>query len=685
MKIEVHVSPSGDDRAPGTLEAPVKTLAAAQKRARLLHEQEGYSREGTVYLHEGEYRLSTPLTFGGEDNFPCCWRPYGEEKAVITSAQPVDGLKETSWKGMRAWQAYLPSVDKGGKVYHTLFAHGEERGRTRLPREGFYTIARTPNVDFEKAKTDPAYAVVFNKGTDTFEVEEGEMRQWENMEDVEAMFPHYWVEERSPLESYDEATRTVTLKYTTSYALVDDAVPRYSRYALENVKEALDTPGQWYIDRPTGILTYLPKEGETLENTVLSLPSLVEGIRLEGASMIRFSGLTFQGFDYDIPPVKREDLFLQMGKLIPGQGGQGAATVPAAVALERSSHCIFENCLFTHLGGYALEVGRGCSYIQVSGCEFSHLSGGGVRLNGADAGGPEEDRTHHNQILDCHMYDLGRVFHAACGILSMHAAYNNYSHNHIHDLYYTAISVGWVWGYAPSVSHHNLICHNHLHDIGKGLLSDMGGIYTLGEQPGTILRGNVIHDIDRRNYGGWAIYPDEGSSYIVIEDNLCYDTASHSFHEHYGRENIVRNNIFAFGGEGSVGFTRPEGHISYAMYSNVFLSNGAAFHVSPDNKIEEKGFLLDSNLYWNYRDGSFASGNGNSSGMIEKRMTKVLDFAQWQAMGLDLHSVVADPGFADPLHHDFSLQDTSILDAIGFHLPDWSSVGPRPEKQGKRG
>src|SRR5579875_487287 len=79
------------------------------------------------------------------------------------------------------------------------------------------------------------------------------------------------------------------------------------------------------------------------------------------------------------------------------------------------------------------------------------------------------------------------------------------AHNHIHDLFYSGISCGWVWGYAESVSHDNRIEYNHIHDIGQRLLSDMGGIYTLGVQPGTVLRGNLIYNVEKHNYGGWAI------------------------------------------------------------------------------------------------------------------------------------------------------------------------------------
>jgi hypothetical protein len=151
-----------------------------------------------------------------------------------------------------------------------------------------------------------------------------------------------------------------------------------------------------------------------------------------------------------------------------------------------------------------------------------------------------------------------------------------------------------------NVARDNLIEKNHIYDIGQGMLSDMGGIYTLGVQPGTVLRGNLIHDVTRTHYGGWCIYPDEGSSHILIEKNICYGTNGEVFHQHYGRENILRNNIFAFGGDAQVNHSRidPE-HKGFTLERNIIVTDSVpAITSGYAASLSRHNIIADLNLYY---------------------------------------------------------------------------------------
>jgi hypothetical protein len=314
-----------------------------------------------------------------------------------------------------------------------------------------------------------------------------------------------------------------------------------------------------------------------------------------------------------------------------------------------------------NVGGYGVEIGDGCVDNRVSRCEVTRCGAGGVRINGGNHASPQSLSTGGNRVEDCRLHHLGELFHSGVGVLIMHADHNLIAHNDIHHLYYTGVSAGWVWGYGPSVSAGNRIEYNRIHDVGQGLLSDMGGVYTLGPSPGTVVRGNVIHDIDAFAYGGWGIYTDEGSTGIVIEKNLVYRTKTGGFHQHYGKDNVVRNNIFALARQDQVQRTRAEGHLSFRFERNiVYYRQGTLL----GKKWDDDGFALDSNLYWR-ADGQPVTFPGGKT------------LAQWQERGLDRRSLVADPLFVDPDRGDFRLKEGSPAAKVGFEAWDYTTAGPR--------
>ena len=192
---------------------------------------------------------------------------------------------------------------------------------------------------------------------------------------------------------------------------------------------------------------------------------------------------------------------------------------------------------------------------------------------------------------------------------------NQISHNEICDLYYTGISVGWSWGYSPTSAHHNIVEFNHIHDIGRGVLGDMGGTTAWEIRRGRCSH-NLVHDIYDHHTGSLAIYTDEGSSGILIENNIGYGTTYANFHQHYGRENIVRNNIWAFGKDYQLSRVRKEEHISFTFERNiVYFDNGKLLKGGWTND----RFIMDRNLYW---DTSHPGGNLTFADAT---------LAQWQA------------------------------------------------------
>ena len=340
---------------------------------------------------------------------------------------------------------------------------------------------------------------------------------------------------------------------------------------------------------------------------------------------------------------------------------QAAMFADSAVAVQHAEQIVLYKCNFTHIGEYALGLSDVCE-CRVERCDLRDLGAGGIRISGT-CGKDESVFTRYNVVNNNHIREGGRFHPAGVAIILANGTHDNeIMHNEVEDFFYTGISVGWTWGYNGGSVYRNRIEFNKIHKIGQKSLADMGGIYMLGTLHGTRVCNNVIYDVQSNLYGGWGIYTDEGSEGVTIENNLVYDTMDGSFHQHYGRGNLLRNNIFADSKPYQQCATRVEPHRSFTFEQNItYWHEGTTL----GKKFGKVKALIRDNLWFS------TAGPVDFNGKTHEEM---------EAEGFDVGGIVADPLFVDPENHDYRLRPDSPALKLGFVPFDYTKAGITPEE-----
>ena len=649
-KNDLVVSPDGDDSNEGTPDAPIKTIAKAKELMKAL----GGDEAATIWFREGTYVIAEELIFDSSDKKNVLYRSYPGEKVEFSGSKEISGFTETEINGVKA---FVADVEINGEkdYFHSLFKGEKSLPRSIYPKEGMLKVADPA----ENEGIPGSHAPDFFTHSVAFYAHKSDVRDFANANDVEVKVMHFWCDEHLPVYSVDTATGRIETTIASAMRIrVDD------NYIFENVKKALSLPGEWYLDRTEEKLYYIPEEGDTAENTVLYAGVNEKLLTVNGAEGISFQGIDFinTGWDYvdgkhtGIPFPETHPLYknIKYGTAHP----QAAYEVPAAITVEASKEINFTDCRFENISYTALKFDKAATDCDVTTCYFNNIGANAIFIHG-DFVVPAS--TQRINVRDCHIGFYGRIFNNAIGILLTHAYDCELMNNEIHDGWYTGVSVGWNWGYSDNSTNKIKICDNLIYNIGNGWLSDMGGIYTLGIQDETVMSGNVIYNVGcdegAYGYGGWGIYLDEGTSGMLVENNLVYDCSSQTFHQHYGKDNIIRNNIFAFGGEGAFRITRNEEHNSLTLSNNILVTDNATMYALTT---ERDWFIDDSNLYWDYKNGANVY-SGDSMGFFERKSLVIM-----KTRGYYNNALFEDPLFKDAQNRDFTLAENSPALANGF-------------------
>ena len=646
----LYMSPNGNDANPGTKDKPLASLKGARDAVRVLKANSAAAQPVRVVIADGTYPVTETLTLGSQDSgtatCPITYEAAPGAKPVFSGGRSITGFRPGA-NGI--WEAQVPEVAAGKWYFEQLWVNGKRATRARTPNKWwFYAEGKVEN------GIDPNTGQPVTFGGRAMRASEGDLDKLpKDVKDITLMAYHSWETSRNKLDSYDPKTRTVSVQGGVPWGLCAWG-PR-QRYHLENFKEALDQPGEWFLDRK-GVLYYMPLPGEDMTKAEVIAPAGPEQfIKIAGdtalgmpVEYLTLKGLAFRHGQWILPPGGHGD-------------GQAAESIDAVIAADGAQNVTIDGCEVGHIGTYGIWFRRGCSNCKVTRTYVHDMGAGGLRI-GQSGIEPDLANRTSNITLDNNVIHLGgRTFPGCIGIWVGQSGHNTITHNDISDLFYTGISVGWSWGYGPTLNEENHIEFNHISHIGQGVLSDMGGTYTLGLAPRTTISNNRIHDVysyDLYGRGGWGMYSDEGTSGITYENNLVYNVKTGTYHQHYGENNIVRNNIMAFSMDGQIQRSRVEDHLSFTYTGNiVYWKKG---NLAAAGSLRDDNVKLSNNLYW-----------------CTDEPVKIHDFTfeEWQKKGKDPGSICEDPKFVDAEHFDFHLRPGSPAAKIGFKPFDYTKAG----------
>jgi parallel beta-helix repeat protein len=352
------------------------------------------------------------------------------------------------------------------------------------------------------------------------------------------------------------------------------------------------------LNRTSGDLTYWPIDGETLDNISACYPTLNELVFMIGnydtnqlVENISFFNLSFHHSDW----------YLDKTQMVDDQAAVYLNTSAIYITDARNIH--MSQVDVQHVAYYAIQIYRASTDIWIDNCKINDIGAGGVRIGEMIT---TSYTTARIRLTNNFITDGGNVFKEGIGVLIHRSSDNIVDRNVISHFRYTGISVGWTWGYTlDSNAYRNMITNNRISHIGEYELCDLGGIYALGVSNGTVIRNNDIQNVHGYIVSAFGIYMDEGASYILVENNRVSNTESAGFYQHYGINNIIRNNYFdgSVSQDSTIRIGNSEDHLSFSFINNTVIHSRSGTPVISKHgdgaSTSTKQFLFDYNTYYN--------------------------------------------------------------------------------------
>lgn len=547
--IDLYVSQHSTGQEDGSKNNPFTSFRQVTEHLKELRSL-GDHNPVNILIFPGVYELNEPVQLTAEQNNNTdgliTFRPAEKGEVVLSGGKHI-----TEWVEIERnhWVAHLSEVKNGKWYFRQLFA-----GHKQLPR------ARTPNTGFLKTKG----------GLSTFKDNEGitgnveyakeakhwlsrcgfayqdeDIHYWADWKNAEILTFHSWECSWQSILSIDTLKKDVYFTSPCRYLVGNFG--QQMRYRIENIREALDEAGEWFLDRENGDLHLLTKEGENPEKMQIYAPRLEQVLECIGTDLKAVANIHFEQIDfqytayrmgiYDIAPnwpaeIQKSIPYLP-SDIRPGfTGAQAAPTAGTSLNFKYADQVSFEQCGMRHLGAIGISIANGCRAIKLNGCEIADTGAGGIYIGFdirlvKDAGIPKSDAPKENVISNCLITSLGHIHPAAVGVWMAQTSDNKILNNEISYISYSGVSTGWTWGFDPNYTKNNYIAHNYIHHVAQ-TLGDAAGMYSLGDCDGSVYDSNYIDQI----YKGDGVHGvadamgfDECSSKIIIQNNVIGKTS----------------------------------------------------------------------------------------------------------------------------------------------------------------
>ena len=578
---EIYVSLQGNDKNPGTKEAPFNTLNRAIKQAREWRRLNRPEVSGGIYirLEEGVYAQRNSLFLRPEDG------GTSDSPTVICAvdgAHPVisGGVAVTGWKRgcnhpaipeklrQKIWSAEAPLIGNRRVETRQMWVNGHKVQRAaQFPDGGLEQM-----IDFNPEEQTITIPVSQNVNP----------KRLQNAGQLEMIVHQRWAIAILRVKSIDVKDGQAVVRFHEPESHLEFAHPwpqpviggekGNSSFCLTNALELLDQPGEWFQEYPSGTIYYYPQADENMETAEVIIPALETLVTIDGTlsrpvKHIQFNGITFEHTSW-MRPSYQGHVTLQGGfplldayKLqepgLPEKAeleNQAWITRPeTAIRVRGAEHIDFKHCTFRHLSSTGLDYEWAVTASSVEDCQFTDIGGTALLVGAFPDGGFEthipfipadvRELCSHITIRNNIISNVTNEDWGCVGIGTGYVRNMDISHNEVCHLNYSGICVGWGWISLESGMCNNRIEANYVHHFARRLY-DAGGLYTLSNQPGSVMRNNRIEHLIEAPYAtndrAFYIYLDEATDGYTMENNWC--PAERFDSNRPGKKNVWKNN-----------------------------------------------------------------------------------------------------------------------------------------------